>query len=74
MREPAGLRWDLLQEGETRVEATLTARRKELEALAQMLLHDETVERDALLRILAEQLSAEVPERRERPVEVHSAA
>lgn len=43
----------LLREGESRVRETLTARRKELEALAQMLLRYETVERDALLRVVA---------------------
>ncbi len=42
----------LLRDGEGRVHETLTARRKELEALMQMLLRDETVERDALLKLL----------------------
>ena len=42
----------LLRDGESRVRETLTARRKELEALAQMLLRYETVERDALLRVV----------------------
>ncbi len=43
----------LLREAEARVHATLTACRKELEALMHMLLKDETVERDALLGVLS---------------------
>jgi cell division protease FtsH len=41
----------LMCEAESRVQATLAERRKELEALAQMLLRTETVERDEFLRI-----------------------
>jgi ATP-dependent Zn protease len=43
----------VLCDAEARVHATLTARRGELEALAQMLLREETVGRDALLGLLA---------------------
>lgn len=44
----------LMRDAEARVLTTLTGRRQELEALAQMLLQTETVERDALLRIFDE--------------------
>jgi cell division protease FtsH len=43
----------LLAEGEVRVQATLTERRQELDALASMLLRRETVERQVLVRLLA---------------------
>lgn len=42
----------LLQESAARVHTTLAAKRTELEALAQMLLRQETVEREGLLGIL----------------------
>jgi cell division protease FtsH len=42
----------LLNEAESRVEATLTQRRKELDALAATLLRQETVERDFLVSLL----------------------
>lgn len=42
----------LLEESEARVHTTLSAKRKELEALAQMLLRQETVERAGLIGIL----------------------
>lgn len=44
----------LMREAESRVQATLTERRKELELLAHMLLETETVERAAFLHIFDE--------------------
>jgi cell division protease FtsH len=52
----------LLKEAEDRVHATLESARQELEALAKMLLARETVDREALLALLADRSpSAEPP-------------
>jgi len=48
----------LLTDAEARVQATLAERRKELDALASMLLRRETVEREVLVRLLAARTDA----------------
>jgi cell division protease FtsH len=48
----------LLREAEARVQDTLSAHRRELEALAQLLLAQETVDREALLKVIAGEAGA----------------